>query len=79
VNGEPLALTLPDELVDAIVSRVLAQLPAQLADEWLDVKGAAAYLKCPPSRIYALVSAGSLPPHRDAHGCSSTATSCTAS
>jgi excisionase family DNA binding protein len=34
-------------------------------DGWLDVKAAAAHLSCPASRIYALVSAGRIPVHRD--------------
>lgn len=32
---------------------------------WLDVGEAAEYIRCPKSRIYALVSAGRLPHHKD--------------
>jgi excisionase family DNA binding protein len=64
-----------DDLVDRIVERpdALDRLASKLAErlsptgdsDWLDVKGAADYLKCPPSRIYALTSAGRLPVHKD--------------
>lgn len=64
-----------DDLVDRIVERpdALDRLAAKLAErmspigdsDWLDVPGAAAYLKCNPSRIYALTSARRLPVHKD--------------
>jgi excisionase family DNA binding protein len=64
-----LALDLPDELVDALAERVAAKLadrqPGQ-AGGWL--RGAdriAAYIDSPRSRVYALVSAGRIPVHRD--------------
>ena len=64
-----LSLTLPDELLDTLVQRVLERLntaattPAD--DGYLDVIGAAEFLACPTSRIYALVSAKRIPVHRD--------------
>lgn len=69
-----LALTVPDEALEAIAMRV-AQLLQQHAEQnpqagdveegWLGVQGAARYLACPVSRIYDLVSLGRLHPHRD--------------
>jgi excisionase family DNA binding protein len=67
-NGrEPLALYLPDELVDAVVDRVLEATAARepVEDRWLDVAGAAEHLSCPPSRIYSLTSAGRIPHEKD--------------
>jgi len=69
MSTEPLALALPDELLDAIAERVAAllagrQAPAE-ADGYLDVAGAAEFLSCPRSRIYALVSARRIPFHKD--------------
>lgn len=66
----PLALELPDELVELIAQRAAAILtdrpPVDTADcGFLDVTDAAAFLACPPSRIYALVSAKRIPHHRD--------------
>jgi len=67
---EPLSLALPDELVDQVAERVAAILadraPVDTPDTgYLDVAGAADYLTCPTSRIYALVSANRLPVRRD--------------
>jgi excisionase family DNA binding protein len=56
----------PDELVEAVAHRAAELLAGRLPpDPWLDVAGAAEYLACPPSRIYALVSACRIPVHRD--------------
>lgn len=64
-----------DEVVDALLDRedVLDRLAAKLTERqpegaggWL--RGAdriAKYIDAPPSRVYALVSAGRLPIHRD--------------
>ena len=63
-----LALALPEELVEQIAQRAAAILAAEHgpADAgYLDVQGASQFLSCPPSRIYALVSAGRIPVHRD--------------
>ncbi len=63
-----IALELPDHVLDAIAERVLWRLANQdtTADAgYLDVAGAADFLACPVSRIYALTSAGRLPCHRD--------------
>ncbi len=57
---------IPDELIDAVAERVLERLEHTAEPEgFLDVDGAAAFLACPTSRIYALTSAGRLPVHRD--------------
>jgi excisionase family DNA binding protein len=62
-----LAVALPDELLEQI-----AQRAAELVDDrepqpvgYLDVAGAAEFLACPKSRIYALVNADRMPVHRD--------------
>jgi excisionase family DNA binding protein len=63
-----LSIELPPELVDAIAERVLELIAdrRQPADDgFLDVAGAADFLACPTSRIYALVSARRIPHHRD--------------
>ena len=68
---QPLAVELPDELVEALARRVAELLAerdqgaAGYLDGYLDVAGAAEFLACPPSRVYALTSAGRLPVHRD--------------
>jgi hypothetical protein len=63
-----LLLSVPEDLVEAIAERaaelVTERNPGE--DGWL--RGAqriAAYVDCPPSRIYALVSAGRIPVHHD--------------
>lgn len=62
-------VTLPPGFIDAVAVRVadlLAEHYAPGVDEgFLDVNGAAAFLACPKSRIYSLVSARRLPHHRD--------------
>jgi excisionase family DNA binding protein len=64
-----LLIDLPDELVDAIADKVLDRLNLNVAtpddDGFLDVAGAARFLACPKSRIYAAVSARSIPFHKD--------------
>lgn len=57
----------PPELVEAIAERVVELLAPKLdaPDEWLTAVEAAEYLRCPPSRIYALSSAKKIPVHRD--------------
>jgi excisionase family DNA binding protein len=64
------SLTLHDETLEQIARRVAAILseqasPAAENDCFLDVAGAAEFLACPTSRIYALVSAKRIPHHRD--------------
>lgn len=64
----PVAITLPDELLEQIARRVTELLADRDAGEpagYLDVIGASDFLACPPSRIYALVSAKRIPHHRD--------------
>ena len=69
VPPDGFALALPAELVEQIAARaaklVIDQLDQTGAHGFLDVSGAAAFLSCPESRIYALVSARRLPVHRD--------------
>jgi excisionase family DNA binding protein len=65
-----LSLGVPPELVEAIAQRaaeiVLEQQGAAAEPPgYLDVDGAAAFLACPTSRIYRLVSAKRIPHHRD--------------
>jgi excisionase family DNA binding protein len=68
-----IAAALLDELDDAALDLLAERLAPRLAGHaasggssgWLDVEGAAEYLACPKSRIYALVSARRIPHHRD--------------
>lgn len=71
-SGGALALAVPPELVDAIALRVVELLAQQEASAqppaspWLDVDGAASYLRCgSKQRVYDLVHAGRLKPARD--------------
>jgi excisionase family DNA binding protein len=64
----PLTVELPDQLLDAIVERVLERLADRPEPEpagYLDVAGAAEFLACPKSRVYALVSARRIPHAKD--------------
>ena len=78
--SEPtVTMALPPELVEALARRVAELLVERhdLADlvlerrgdngdgGYLNVAGAAAFLACPVSRIYALTSSKRLPVHRD--------------
>jgi excisionase family DNA binding protein len=69
MSAETLSIALPDELLDVLAERVAAKLASEAQapepDGFLDVAGAAEFLACPKSRIYALVSAGRLPHHKD--------------
>jgi excisionase family DNA binding protein len=62
-------LALPDDLIEVIAARaaeLVAERQTSVEDRWL--RGAdriAAYLDCPRSRIYALVSARRIPVHHD--------------
>lgn len=63
-------LDVPDELVEQIALRAAELVgemsaTAEVADGYLDVDGAAAFLACPKSRIYSLVSAGRIPHEKD--------------
>ena len=63
-----LSISLPGELLEVIAERAAAivQGRQRLGEEaWLGVRDAAGHLACPASRIYALVSAGRIPHHRD--------------
>jgi hypothetical protein len=65
--NEPLSMTLPDELVDAIAERVASMLVDRRdEDGWL--RGAekiASYIDAPRSRVFALSSARRIPVHKD--------------
>src|SRR5262245_60194026 len=69
VSDAPLRFEFTVEQIDAIAERVAERLAERDGrdndDGWLDVKDAAAYLSCPRSRIYALVSADRIPHERD--------------
>jgi len=57
----------PAELIERVAERAAEILSerGQSEDCWLDVGEAAAYLRCPISRIYALTSAGAVPHYHD--------------
>jgi excisionase family DNA binding protein len=57
-----------DEFVDELAGRIAERLKLTSGDGvagFVDVDGAAQFLACPRSRIYALVSARRIPHHRD--------------
>lgn len=63
---DPLAITFPPELVEAIAQRaagiVVERLEAQtVARGWVDVDGAAKFLGCSPERVRKLAAADRLP------------------
>ncbi len=67
-----LTVDMPDELLERIARRAAELLAdgaasaiADSAADYLDVAGAAAFLACPKSRIYSLVSARRIPFHKD--------------
>jgi excisionase family DNA binding protein len=61
-----LALSIPPEVVDAIVADVLERVRHEAGDDgYLDVPGAAEFLACPKSRIYSLVSQKAIPFEKD--------------
>lgn len=66
-----LELAIPDDVVERIAERaaeIMADRQSCRSEDdngYLDVDGAAAFLACPKSRIYALVSAKRIPHHRD--------------
>lgn len=66
--SEPMTLAVPPEMVEAIASRA-AELAAERLVRprrpYLPVDEAAAYIACPKSRLYALVSAGRIPHRKD--------------
>jgi len=66
--SDRLTVELPPALLEAVAERVLERLEERRpagAEPYLDVAGAATFLACPTSRIYALASAGRIPVHRD--------------
>lgn len=64
-----LTVDVTDELLETIAAKaaelVAASSTGQETTGYLDVSGAADYLACKPSRIYALVSAKRIPHHKD--------------
>ena len=57
-------VVLDDATVSDIARRVAAEI-GPLTEPWLNVEQAAAYLACPTSRIYQLVSLGQLKRAKD--------------
>jgi len=67
-TSPPLALEVPPELLEHLAERaatIVAERLEPAAEPWLDVQGAAEYLACPPSRIYALTSKRAIPFEKD--------------
>jgi excisionase family DNA binding protein len=67
---DALLAELDDDALDALAERLAPRLAARLGQSeadsgWLHVAGAAEYVACPKSRIYALVSANRIPYHKD--------------
>lgn len=63
-----LSVEINEELLERIAERAAELLVGRQGAEparFLDVAGAAEFLACPKSRVYALVSAKRLPHHRD--------------
>ena len=64
-----LTVDITDEIVERIATRaaeiVTSGSPAPEVGGYLDVVGAAEFLSCKPSRLYALKSAGRIPFHKD--------------
>jgi excisionase family DNA binding protein len=54
-----------DDVARAVVATVASRIVEYKTPGFLDVDGAAAFLSCPKSRVYALVSARRIPHHRD--------------
>ena len=68
MSGWPnLSVAVPPDFVEAVAQRAaeLLAAKAETPEPYLDVVGAAGFLACPTSRIYALASAGRIPVHRD--------------
>lgn len=68
-GGGSLRIDLPAALVEKVAERaaeILAERQGENTEPgFLGVEGAAAFLSCPKSRVYRLVSAGRVPHHRD--------------
>lgn len=67
-SAERMSVTvpLPSGFVEAVAVRVAELLGERSREDgFLDVAGAAAFLSCPKSRLYSLVSAGRIPHHKD--------------
>jgi excisionase family DNA binding protein len=64
--GYPVALAIPDELLQALAERTAALVaerlvPAQAESPWLDVEGAMTYLGFSRDRLYKLTAARAIP------------------
>jgi excisionase family DNA binding protein len=71
--NQTLALTIPDELVEAVAQRVVELLrqdqPRQeLPSPWLDLEGACAYLGFSRNTLYRLTAARAIPCRKKAGG-----------
>jgi excisionase family DNA binding protein len=67
-GGAAMEVAFNEQLVTAIAEQTAALIWPHIASPttgFLDVEGAATFLSCPRSRIYALCSANRLPHHRD--------------
>jgi excisionase family DNA binding protein len=61
-----ISIEIDEGLVERIAERAAALIAERpVAPGYINVAGAAEFLACPHSRIYALVSARRLPHHRD--------------
>jgi excisionase family DNA binding protein len=62
-----LSIELPASVVESVAERTAEIVIERLGepDGYMDVEGAARFLSCPKSRIYALTSAARVPHHRD--------------
>ena len=73
---EPLHLTFPPELLDAIAAATTTRVLAELADrheqawpEWMSIETAARYLDVPVERIRKLVARRAIPFSQESLGC----------
>lgn len=66
--ADVLLAELTDEQLDRLAERLGPRLAARTINQpsrWLNVKDASVHLACTRSRLYALVSAGRIPFHKD--------------
>lgn len=56
---------LDEQSIAALADALAARLPRQASSPWLTVPEAAAYLRCPESRVRKLVMVRAIPHHRE--------------
>ena len=73
--SEPIAVTVPEDLIEAIAQRVVDLLRADdrrvredAASPWLDFRAACAYLGFSRDQLYKLTAAGAIPVRKKAGG-----------